>query len=314
MPISVVINDKESKINLRSNFGFYQIKLKMEKNKKLGDFFTLKQGTKPYGSKDNKETELLSKVKYDESWEKAINGRNLGRYKILFEDDFVQRSEDLHSCLPLNVVNGEKIYFQRMRKISLFPRLVASYDNENIHGLYTCSVIFKESKSDLNLKYALCLLNSLLVNLWYKYFDTDIEIKLISVKEIPIPDISAEQQLPFIAKADIMLATNKELQELKQQLLQLLQSNFPAVQVNKKLEQWPSLSFAGFLKELSKQKIKPALPQQAEWMNYFEEQRTKAATLQNTIAATDKEIDKMVYQLYGLTAEEIKIVEGNEKE
>jgi hypothetical protein len=77
------------------------------------------------------------------------------------------------------------------------------------------------------------------------------------------------------------------------------------------LEQWPSLSFAELLKELSKQKIKPGLPQQSEWMNYFEEQKIKALALQTVIDDTDKEIDAMVYELYGLTPEEIQIVEGN---
>jgi hypothetical protein len=33
-------------------------------------------------------------------------------------------------------------------------------------------------------------------------------------------------------------------------------------------------------------------------------------TLQRQIDATDKQIDQLVYQLYGLTDEEIKIVEG----
>ena len=45
-------------------------------------------------------------------------------------------------------------------------------------------------------------------------------------------------------------------------------------------------------------------------MNYFEEQKAKALALQTVIDTTDKEIDAMVYTLYGLTAEEIKIVEG----
>jgi hypothetical protein len=45
-------------------------------------------------------------------------------------------------------------------------------------------------------------------------------------------------------------------------------------------------------------------------MNYFEEQKAKANAIQKTITETDKEIDRMVYQLYGLTEEEIKIVEG----
>jgi hypothetical protein len=33
--------------------------------------------------------------------------------------------------------------------------------------------------------------------------------------------------------------------------------------------------------------------------------------IQRQIAATDKKIDKLVYELYGLTEEEIKIVEGD---
>jgi hypothetical protein len=35
----------------------------------------------------------------------------------------------------------------------------------------------------------------------------------------------------------------------------------------------------------------------------------KAVATKNEIVATDKAIDKMVYELYGLTEEEIKIVE-----
>ena len=34
------------------------------------------------------------------------------------------------------------------------------------------------------------------------------------------------------------------------------------------------------------------------------------AVLKRQIDATDKEIDRLVYELYGLTEEEIKIVEG----
>ena len=33
-------------------------------------------------------------------------------------------------------------------------------------------------------------------------------------------------------------------------------------------------------------------------------------TLQNAVTATDQQIDALVYDLYGLTADEIKLVEG----
>lgn len=96
---------------------------------------------------------------------------------------------------------------------------------------------------------------------------------------LPIHNDLEKSILPFIAKADIMLAKNKELQDLKQQLLQLLQNNFPGMQLSKQLEQWPTLSFAELLNELSKPKIKPTLPQQAEWMQYFEGTKNKSTCL-----------------------------------
>ena len=34
------------------------------------------------------------------------------------------------------------------------------------------------------------------------------------------------------------------------------------------------------------------------------------AVLQNAATATDQQIDKLVYDLYGLTTDEIKLVEG----
>ncbi len=49
--------------------------------------------------------------------------------------------------------------------------------------------------------------------------------------------------------------------------------------------------------------------QQAEWMQYFNEQKLKAETLKAEIDKTDRQIDAMVFELYGLTDEEIKIVE-----
>lgn len=36
----------------------------------------------------------------------------------------------------------------------------------------------------------------------------------------------------------------------------------------------------------------------------------ETTVLQRQIEATDKQIDQLIYELYGLTAEEIKIVEG----
>jgi hypothetical protein len=39
---------------------------------------------------------------------------------------------------------------------------------------------------------------------------------------------------------------------------------------------------------------------------------SEKAVLQNAVTATDQQIDALVYELYGLTAEEIKLVEGSQ--
>jgi hypothetical protein len=47
------------------------------------------------------------------------------------------------------------------------------------------------------------------------------------------------------------------------------------------------------------------------WMDVFESNREEAQTLKYEINKTDKEIDQMVYELYGLTKKEIEIVENS---
>jgi len=71
------------------------------------------------------------------------------------------------------------------------------------------------------------------------------------------------------------------------------------------------LTYAEFVKELAKKKIKLSLSQEAEWEDYFSAEQQKAVALKTKIDQTDKEIDQMVYELYGLTEEEIKIVEAS---
>ena len=112
-----------------------------------------------------------------------------------------------------------------------------------------------------------------------------------------------------------MLYLNSQLQQKRSRFLRRLQENFcggacPAVKITSTLETFDTLQFADFVKELKKQKIKLTLPQQDEWEDYFGQYKTECNSISEQIAETDKKIDGMVYELYGLTEEEIKVVEG----
>lgn len=178
--------------------------------------------------------------------------------------------------------------------------------NQNVYGI--------EINEDQNVKYFLCLLNSNITNFVIKNISSMINggyylYKSDYLNQIPIK--ITENQQPFIEKADQMLSLNKELQELSAKFQRNLQREFSLETLSKKLQNWYELSFAEFLKELAKAKLNLTLSQKAEWEDYFLAEQQKAISIKSQIDQTDKEIDQMVYELYGLTEEEIEIVENS---
>lgn len=164
-------------------------------------------------------------------------------------------------------------------------------------------------------EYIIAILNSRLITFYHRnkyleeFKDRFQKILIKDCKDFPIKPASNEIQSAYLPLVSRIQITYKELQNIKEQFQKLLTSKFDGLRLSKKLEDWPSISFKDFLKELSKQKVKISLAEEAEWMQYFEEQKGIANNIQQVIDRTDKEIDKMVYELYSLTKEEIEIVE-----
>ena len=128
------------------------------------------------------------------------------------------------------------------------------------------------------------------------------------IRNIPIPAISLDAQQPFIALADTMLSLYTQLQEKRSRFLRRLSENLEGVKITTALQTFDTMDFKGFVAELKKQKIKLTLSQQDEWEEYFNQRVAECQTLSAQIQATDNEIDNRVFDLYGLTEEERKIV------
>ena len=196
------------------------------------------------------------------------------------------------------------------------PRIYAGYTEEPLYFTQIGFAIIP-NRNDVLPKYLLSLLNSSLITYYHKYRFLDIhkdlfqKILIANCKRFPIKLISPEAQQPFIDRADRMLQKNQELQALSQKFLTLLQSELGVGKLNQKLEKWYTLTWDDFAKELVKAKIKLTLAQKSEWLSFFTQQHQAANQLVDQLRTTDKEIDLLVYQLYGLTPEEIKLVEGD---
>jgi hypothetical protein len=134
------------------------------------------------------------------------------------------------------------------------------------------------------------------------------QITLSEIRDINIPLATEAEQAAIALKVSSMIENISELNTIKTRFSNLLQSEL-AIKLNKKLEAWQELDFSEFSEELKKLKVILTLSQKAEWMDYFNQQQQRALVLKSEIEQTDQAIDQMVYALYGLTDEEIKIVE-----
>jgi hypothetical protein len=174
------------------------------------------------------------------------------------------------------------------------------------------SIINILSKDEnFSLKFLLCLLNSQIISFYHSRLAVKgnrtlfPKVVVKDVQNYPVPNISFPSQLPFIRKADLMLSLNRDLNEKSSSFLKNIQAKYSVSKITRKLEKWWELDFAEFLKET---KISISITEQEELMQYFETRRTEVRAIDVEIRKTDTEIDNMVFELYGLTEDERKIV------
>lgn len=136
-----------------------------------------------------------------------------------------------------------------------------------------------------------------------------IEVKPQYFEQIPIPAFDKTNNV-LIEYVEDIVQKQKALFELNNEFLTFLKTKFGIEKTSTKLQNWYELEYNEFLKELTKAKVNLLLEEQLSWQALFTKQKAIAQELKTQIVEIDKKIDSMVYELYGLTDEEIKIVEG----
>ena len=208
------------------------------------------------------------------------------------------------------------------QKLILLPRTIlkirAIFSDNNIHILDRIYYFSLMDNLQIDIKTILLILNSKITTFYYDYLYGStkigggyIDLKGTQISNFPIFK-HIENQEPFIQKADLMLELNKKLQETKQ----IFYNELKLKKLTTKLQKFEELEFDDFIKEYTKsKKIKFADKLEErnfknDWKALFENDKKEVLEIQNQINITDKEIDQMVYKLYDLTQDEIKIVEG----
>lgn len=295
------LEDKENLFNLNIDFAINFINV-VPLSSVCSSYF----GIQAYDRKTS-----ISDGKLDDNHYPLIDGGDINNFSNSIPKKYF-------NFLPEKIKSGGDYNFYKNKRI-----VISQIGATPIVGLVDGGVLGSNTlyninitNNDYHLNYILCILNSTLLKKYWiaKYSDGKKlfpKIKGFQLKELPIKTTSPENQQRFIAIADLMLSVNTDLLNINNSFLQLLQSKFLIEKLSTKLKNWYELEFSEFSKELKKAKVQLTLSEEAEWMQYFNEQRQKAQTLKSEIDKTYKEIDRMVYELYGLTQEEIQIVENN---
>ena len=214
----------------------------------------------------------------------------------------------------LGVITGDSI-ITSIDKNELFPT----------DGLYVFSANDKISN-----KYLSAILNSRLSTYLYRLLSSETgrtmaQVKPVLLSQLPFiePDKTTVQKIESLY--DLISKEIKSFTTIQDKFLKYLYHQFRIEKFSRKLENWQDLDFGEFIKELNKaikanNKLREKEGQapvavltktdEFEWLDLFEQNKKKAQDLQLQINTLEQQIDTMVYELYGLSDEEIRIVEN----
>lgn len=192
-------------------------------------------------------------------------------------------------------------------------RIEAVYSNGNEYlPAKSTAVIYRKDNNENSLKSLLALLNSKYASYLFKQANSQLSMaggymnvnaNNLSGLQIPIA-ITANPMLAKHANENLKLSI--KLQTKAHSFKRLVMSEFDTEKWPTKLSKWWMLDFTDFVKFL---KLKLSLQQKDELLQLFEKYRIECIKLDNQIKKTNYEIDQLVYKLYGLSKDEVEIIE-----
>lgn len=268
----------------------------------------------------------ISNFQENDNYLPMIDGAEINRYEYSRPNKYFNFiSDNIKSGGDYSVYEKLRIAVRQIGQTPIIglcePNIVTS---NTLYNLYL-------KDDNYLLKYILAIFNSrLLKKYWLSNYSDSKQlfpkIKGYQLKQLPIKILSIDLQKPFEEKVEIILSLSKELSNTNSKFTKYLQSQFAIEKLTKKLENWYELDFGDFIKEINKaikvtnkERVKSEQPvikeltklDEMDWMDVFETKKAEAQALKQQINTTDREIDAMVYELYGLSDEEIAIVENS---
>jgi len=253
-----------------------------------------------------------SSTKLDETYLPLLGSKHIKRYILQGYDEYIKYGKNLAAPRNPKIYKGERILINRILSRNTIDGVLVSDQYINNTDVFN---LIPFANNSISIKVLFALIVSKLCATYFKKANVNLnrdafpKINVNTLETFPIPFISNDSQTQIIEKVDLMLSLNMELYVATRKFQSTIRRKFLIEDLPSKLQNWYLLTYAEFITELIKKKIKLSLSNEAEWESYFLQESKIALDLKSKIEATDKEIDQMVYALYELSNDEIKIVE-----
>jgi len=250
----------------------------------------------------------------DDTFRPLLAGNDITRYNVKWNgEEWISYGKWLGAAREQKFFTEKRILVKQIIDWSA-KRIWSALTSEELYN--TQNAFNLVPKEGFSAEYLIAVLNSSLMSFYHRkkfleeFKDRFQKILIKDCKLFPVKVVDLKDQDVFVALVTQIVDQSKEHNSVVLKFADLLRFKYTLSKLSRNLENWPTLAFKEFLKELKKVKVVLTLAEEAEWLGYFTEQQAKAHALQAEIDKTDKEIDALVYQLYGLTEEEVKVVEG----
>ena len=209
IPSKVIISFLDAEWKFYINKQERDVFNKMEsKSKPLEKLYNIKYGLRT-GDNDKYITE--KKTEYP-----LIAGADIAAlYELKWKPKYLKHKEGLTAGYFNEYFSNKKIIIQYVRTNSLNQNarwIEAAYVEGNYIPLNSLNYVYEKSK-DFSLMYLLGILNSFLMNKYYRAYYTDVNVKPTYLAQLPIPNISIQQQKAFIDKVEKIISLKKQNQD-----------------------------------------------------------------------------------------------------
>ncbi|MFN5515845.1 MAG: N-6 DNA methylase [Cyanobacteriota bacterium] len=191
---------------------------------RLGDVTESSRGIEPYHTKE--ESRLGNYIKFEKDltenerhWKLLLDGHGfVGRYELRISQfkPHLNYGNWLYCPYEPKYFESRKIILVRLRNKSLRRRLIATFDENRVYIRDNYSSIIA-GRDDFNLKYLLSLINSSVLNFWYRRHFDNVNINPKQFRQLPIYPADAQTQAALMEKVDRILAKNAELNAFREQ-------------------------------------------------------------------------------------------------